>query len=118
MFKEIADEHQAQHQQKRQQLKELESKIIDQSLPALSDAVFSKINKGSDQIVNNQKEIDRKCRQVRDEWQSFNKELDRWVSLIGELDREIKSIGDVRSWSQHIQTDVQEIVDQLANQNA
>lgn len=113
MFEEITQEHKALQQQKKQQLKALESKIIDQSLPALNDAVFSKINKGADQIANNQKEIDRRCRQIRDEWNSFNKELDRWNSLINELDKEIRSIGDVKSWSQQIQTDVKEIVEHL-----
>ena len=113
MFEEITQEHKALQQQKKQQLKALESKIIDQSLPALNDAVFSKINKGADQIASNQKEIDRRCRQIRDEWNSFNKELDRWNSLINELDKEIRSIGDVKSWSQHIQSEVKEIVDHL-----
>ena len=114
MFKEIADEHQAQHAARRQKMKELEAKIVDQSVPAVSDAVFSAINKGSDQIISNQKEIDRRCRAVRDEWVSFNRELERWSSLINDLDREIKSIGDVKGWSNKIQSDVQGIVEQLA----
>lgn len=113
MFEELTQEHKALQQKKKQQLKELESKIINQSLPAFNDAVFSKINKDANQIASNQKEIDRRCHQIRDEWNSFNKELDRWNSLINELDKEIKSIGDVKNWSQQIQTDVKEIVDYL-----
>lgn len=118
MFDEIVQEHKALQQQKKQQLKVLESKIVDQSLPAFNGAVFSKINKNSDQISNNQKEIDKQCRQIRDEWNSFNKEIERWNVLINELDKEIKSIGDVKSWSQKIQTDVKEIVEYLQKKPA
>lgn len=117
MFEDITQEHKQTQQLKKQQLKELESKIIDQSLPAFGDAVFTKLNTGTEQIVNNQKEIDRRCRQVKDEWHNFNKELDKWISLVNELDREIRSIGDVKSWSQQIQTEVQNIVEQVSPKN-
>lgn len=113
MFSSIASEHRAAQVQKRRQLKELETKIVDQSLPALSDAVFAELNTGSEQILANQKEIDKKCRAVKEEWSRFNKELEKWIGLVNQLDTAVKEIGDVRSWSQNIQTELQAVVDQL-----
>jgi FKBP-type peptidyl-prolyl cis-trans isomerase (trigger factor) len=113
MFKSIADEHKATLAQKKSSLKELEAKIMEQSLPAVSNAVFAEMNSGCERILVNQKEIDKKCRIVRDEWQRFNKELDRWSAMIGDLDRAVKDIGDVRAWSQGVQEDIQSIVEQL-----
>jgi septal ring factor EnvC (AmiA/AmiB activator) len=113
MFKSIADEHKVALAQKKSSLKELETKIMEQSLPAVSNAVFSELNSGCEKILANQKEIDRKCRVVRDEWQRFNKELDRWTAMIGDLDRAVRDIGDVRAWSQGVQADIQSIVERL-----
>ena len=117
MFKSIAEEHAANQAQKRQELKELETKIVDQSLPALSDAIFSELNADSEQIFVNQKEIDKKCRIVKDEWTNFNKELEQWIGMVNKLDKAVKDIGDVRGWSQHIQEEMQAIVAQLENKN-
>ncbi|KAH0794040.1 biogenesis of lysosome-related organelles complex 1 subunit 1 [Histomonas meleagridis] len=117
MFKTMTEEHKTLQQQKRQQMKELENRIVNESIPTLSDAIFSELNEGSTKIVENQKEIDQRCRAVKAEWQNFNNELGKWAQLIDNLDREIKQIGDVRSWSQQIQTEVEAIIQQLSNKN-
>lgn len=113
MFKAIAEEHKEKQKEKRAQMKELETKIVDQSIPALSDAIFEDITKGSEEIVNNQKEIDRKCREVREQWQKFNNELGKWTTMVNDLDRAVKEIGDIRSWSIQIQSQIQSAVEQL-----
>lgn len=117
MFSTIASEHRASQVQKRRQLKELETKIVDQSLPALSDAVFAELNTGSEQILANQKEIDKKCKNVKEEWGRFNKELEKWIGLVSQLDSAVKEIGDVRTWSRNIQTELQTVIDQLEGKN-
>ena len=114
MFKQISEEHKAKQTQKRQEMKELETKIVTESIHALGDAIFSELNSSSDKIVSNQQEIDQKCKNIRQEWQTFNEELNKWTVLINNLDREIKQIGDVRSWAVHIQGEVETIVDQLS----
>lgn len=116
MFKAIAEEHKEKQKEKKAHMKELENKIVEQSLPQLSDAVFDKLTKGSEQILANQKEIDRKCKSVRDEWEKFNNELGKWAAMINDLDRAVKEIGDVRAWSLQIQAQVQEAVDRLDKQ--
>lgn len=113
MFKSIADDHKATQQQRKAEMRELETKIVEKSVPAFSDAIFSELNSGSEQIVVNQREIDRKCKAVRDEWKKFNDELLKWTGLINDLDRAVKEVGDVRSWSIGIQNDIQAVVEQL-----
>lgn len=114
MFKQISEEHKAKQAQKKQEMKDLETKIMTETIPTFGDAIFSELNTSSDKIVSNQQEIDRKCRAIRQEWQSFNDELTKWTALINDLDREIKQIGDVRSWAAHIQGEVETIVGQLS----
>lgn len=116
MFKQIADEHKEKQKEKKQQMKELETKITEKSLPAFDDAVFEKMTKGSEQILTNQKEIDRKCKHARDEWEKFNNDLGKWAVMINDLDRAIKDIGDIRAWSLNIQAQVQQAVDRLEKQ--
>ena len=113
MFKQIADEHEKNRKSKVKQMKELENKIVDQSLPALSNAIFNELSTGSDQIVQNQKEIDRKCRSVRDDWEKFNNELGKWGTMISDLDKSIQDIGDVRGWALRIQEQVDAVCAKL-----
>ncbi|EAY00448.1 hypothetical protein TVAG_084850 [Trichomonas vaginalis G3] len=116
MFRAIAEEHKEKQKEKKAHMKELETKIVDQSLPALSDAVFEKLTKGSEEILTNQKEIDCRCKTVREEWEKLNNELGKWATMINDLDRAVKEIGDVRAWSQQIQAQVQEAVERLDKQ--
>lgn len=116
MFKSIADEHKEKQKDKKAQIKELEAKIADKSLPVFNGAVFEKMSKGSEQILSNQKEIDRKCKHARDEWEKFNNELGKWSTMINDLDKAIKEIGDIRAWSLNIQNQVQSAVDRLEQQ--
>jgi len=113
MFKSIAEAHKEKQSQKKAHMKELETRIVDQSIPQLCDAVFCELSQGSDVIVNNQKEIDRKCKAVKDEWQKFNVEIGKWTSMINDLDNAVKEIGDIRSWSLHVQSQVQAAIEQL-----
>jgi septal ring factor EnvC (AmiA/AmiB activator) len=106
MFKAIAEEHQKQHKDREKAMKELETKIVDSSLPALSEAIFEDLTKGSEQIVQKQKEIDKKCRLARDNWEKFNTQLGKWETQIAELDNAIKGISDIREWALAIQKQV------------
>ena len=103
MFKAIAEEHEKQRKDKQKNMKDLETKIVTTSLPALSDAIFENLSTGSEQIVQNQKEIDKKCRAARDNWEKFNNELGKWESQISDLDSAIKGISDVRAWAEALQ---------------
>lgn len=115
MFKDIANEQKETQAQKKAQLQQLENKIINQSLPAFNDAIFADMNNGAEQILKNQREIDSKCKAVREEWQKFNDELINWTKIVNQLDSAVKAIGDVRSWANTIQGEVQGIVDQIGN---
>lgn len=113
MFKSIADEHKSAQIPRRQQMRELEAKIVDGSMPTVSSAVFSELNGGSEKISANQREIEQKCRAVQDEWSKFNRELDDWSKLVARLDGAVKEVGDVRAWSQRIQGEIETVVEQL-----
>ena len=113
MFRDIANEQKETQAQKKAKLQALESKIINQSLPAFNDAIFNEMNQGADQVLKNQRQIDAKCKAVRDEWTKFNDELTNWTKLINQLDTAVKEIGDVRAWANRIQGEVQNIVEQI-----
>ena len=113
MFKSISDAHKDKQIKKKQNLKELEEKIINEYIPKVSEEIFNDLNKGSEQIILNQKEIDKKCKNVRDEWQKFNNELNKWSLMINDLDKAVKEIGDIRSWSLHVQGQIQSTIEQL-----
>ena len=113
MFKVIADEHKEKQRIKKQKLHEKEMKILDQSIVALSDAVFQETTQGTAEIIENQKKIDQKCRDVRKAWDDFNGEIGKWTAMINDLDRAVKEIGDIRSWSVQIQSEVQAAVETL-----
>jgi hypothetical protein len=66
-----------------------------------------------DQIVGNQRKIDQNCREIRDEWQKFNRELDSWPAVIAQLDKAIADLGNIRSWSLGIQGEVQSLIELL-----
>ena len=117
MFRDIADEHKKMRDEKRTQIRQLETKILDQSIPEFNKAIFSELNNGGDKIVANQREIDRRCKAVRTEWQDFNNELTKWTSMINDLDKAVKEIGDIQSWSVSIQGQIQDIVSQLASKS-
>jgi septal ring factor EnvC (AmiA/AmiB activator) len=113
MFKEIADESKQERAQKRKQLASLESTIVDKSLPAFGAATFAQLDAAPEQIVGNQRKIDQNCREIRDEWQKFNKELDSWPGIIAQLDKAISDLGNIRSWSLGIQGEVQSLIELL-----
>ena len=113
MFKVIADEHMEKQRQKKQLLHEKEAKILEQSIPQLSESVFKETTEGTDLIIENQKKIDEKCKDVRAAWDEFNNEIKKWTVLINNLDTAVKEIGDVRNWSTQIQTQIQTIVENL-----
>lgn len=113
MFKSIIDEHKENQREKNKKMKELEQKIINRSLPDFSDQVFSKINEGNEAIISNQKEIDKKCKDIRNEWRKFNEEVNKWNNLVLDLDKALYELGDVQKWSQNIQTQVEEVINHV-----
>jgi hypothetical protein len=115
-FKDLVEEHRAELAPKKQQLRHLEAKIVDEDFPALGAAVFAELNADPDAILANQRELDRRCQKVRDDWQKFNRELDRWPQLIADLDRAVADLGNIRTWSLGIQEEVQSLADLLATQ--
>ena len=113
MFKVIADEHMEKQRQKRQLLQEKENKILEHSIPELSNAIFKETTQGADLIVENQRKIDEKCKDVRAAWDDFNNEIKKWTSLINSLDTAVKELGDIKSWSEAIQTQIQNVVENI-----
>ena len=113
MFKQIAEEHSKTKKEKQKQLKDLETKIVDTSLPAFSQEIFKDLNTESEQIVQNQKDLEKKCKQVRDGWEKFNNELGKWSSLVIDFDKAIRDIGDIQSWAMKIQQQVDDACEKL-----
>ena len=113
MFKEIAEKHEKEIREKRRRLKELENKIAYTTLPALSNAIFNELDRQSDLVVQNQKEIQKKCKSIHDNWEKFSNEVGRWENSILNLDKAIQEIGDVRSWALQIQHPVDDLCEKL-----
>ena len=114
MFKAIAEEHEKQIKIKQKAMKELENKIVDNSLPAYGEALFNQLNNGSEQIVQNQKEIDRKCKEAKEGWEKFSNELGKWTNIITDFEKAIKDIGDVKTWAESIQSQVDKTIEKLS----
>jgi hypothetical protein len=111
MYQAISDEFRERQIQKRQQLKELETKIISERLPAIGDALYATVNSGSADMHTTQGRIDTQIQAVQRAWQEYNGELEKWKALIGDFNRIIQALGDVGVWAQQIQTDIQTVVE-------
>jgi L-lactate utilization protein LutC len=113
MFKSITEEHQAAQEQKRERLKQLENKIIEQAIPEVSGTVFSSTNAGSEDVFLNQRQIDDKIRSIRDEWRNYANELEKWKTLIVDFNRAVAETGSIGIWSREIQGEIQSVVERL-----
>jgi hypothetical protein len=72
---------------------------VDKVLPAFMAAIFAQLDADPEQIVGNQQKIDQNCREIRDEWQKFNRELDKAIA----------DLGNIRFWSLGVQEEVQSL---------
>jgi hypothetical protein len=113
MFKSIFDEHKARRAEKRQQLVEEETAIVEKLLPALTRALFEKFNAANTEMLSLQTQIKEKAQRVREEWTDYQKEVERWLIFANNLDVLTSEIGDVQTLAQSIQTDVQAIFHEL-----
>jgi uncharacterized protein YicC (UPF0701 family) len=113
LFKELTDEYRAGRQRKKEELTSLQTKILDQSLPAFNSAAFAESNSLSQTIVDNQAQISQKCQTVRDEWEQFHKVVERWTTLLKNLDLAIAEVGDIQSWAGQVQADMVSVVEKL-----
>jgi uncharacterized protein YicC (UPF0701 family) len=113
IFKELTDVYRADRQRKKEEITALQSKIIDQSVPAFNSAAFAETNALSQTIVENQAQISQKVQTVRDEWDQFHKVVERWITLLTNLDLAISEVGNIQSWAGQLQTDIVSVVEKL-----
>jgi hypothetical protein len=113
MFKETVDAYRSDHQRKKEERTALQTKILEQSLPAFNSAAFTEVNTLTAEIVENQAQITQKCQNVRDQWDQFHKVVQRWVTLLTNLDLAVADVGNIQAWTGQIQADMVSVVEKL-----
>jgi hypothetical protein len=108
MFKSAFDDYKAKRAEKRQSLSAVETKIIEQSLPAVNDALFTSVNPATE-ILSLQTQIEEKSQEVRDSWHDYQRQLERWVTLVTNLEVAVADVGDLQEWAHSVQADIETV---------
>jgi hypothetical protein len=108
MFKSAFDAYKATRAEKRQKLSETETKITEQSLPAVAEALFASVNPETD-ILSLQVQIEEKSQAVRDSWYDYQRQLERWVTLVTNLEVAVADVGDLQEWAHSVQADIEAV---------